>query len=86
MRCLAECPKHCWGKLLSKVMHYSIVLLHKKPRIASLSYFCIESNVLRYFCITVLSWACLFVFKVLFLANVKSFHTKSEMKIEYNSV
>ncbi len=40
----------CWGKLLLKVMHYNITLLPKKQLIMLLTF--MESNVLRYFCVT----------------------------------
>ncbi len=42
----------CWGKLLLKVMHYNIALLPKKVTNYVSYLLFMESNALRYFCIT----------------------------------
>ncbi len=42
----------CWGKLLLKVMHYNTALLPKKVTNYVSYLLFMESNALRYFCIT----------------------------------
>ncbi len=44
--------RQCWGKLLLKVMHYNITLLPKKVTNYVTWLLFMESNALRYFCVT----------------------------------
>ncbi len=47
-----DCFSQCWGKLLLKVMHYNIALLHKKVTNHVTLLLFMESNALHYFCVT----------------------------------
>ncbi len=78
--------EQCWGKLLLKVMHYNIALLHKKVIVLLL----MESNALHYFCITFYSviWAGLaYLFlitknpKVIFLVTVNALSNQNELAL-----
>ncbi len=61
-------------------MHYNIALLPKKVTYYVTWLLFMESNALRYFRVTFELWAgldCLFLIQeVIFIANVKAFHTK----------
>ncbi len=66
----------CRGKLLLKVMHYNIALLHKKVTNYVTLLLFMESNALCYFCVMSRAW--LFVFNIIssIYSKCKSFHIK----------